>query len=303
MAVAPILAGPPAAAQERPRPGSIRIVRDGSLGFGLRASDAPLEAIGQVMGRAMGCRVEVDKELRDQRLTLRLGARPPEQLLRGVARRIYARLEIAYRLEPMPPGELRRPGSLALANQLVNFPTTRETTLEEALRELSLPVRVEEGISGSVRVSAAYLPLARVLDRFAAQLNARWVTVITLGARKPVDPAAAVDERMHAHFSDLAHLASRERQEEIQADVKRIERLPEKERAAALDQMALDVLSLAGIYERVPGEHRAPVAPLIAGIAQDYGAVLSRLPHDRRAAFQPIFGSLETLRQRLAQIR
>jgi hypothetical protein len=294
----------PAASAQQAEKSLVRVVREASWGaYGLRAENAPLRSIGAALERAIGCRVEVDEKIGSRPFTLDLSPRPPERLMMVLARRARARLSISYRLRRRAPGEAPHAGSPAFASGPVTLRFPQPTPLPEVLRELPVPLKVEEGVDGKVRMMAAGHSLARVLDSLAAQVDGRWETVVALSAVTPVDAAAEADERQRAYFADLARLPPAERQEEMMADLEAVERLPPERRAEAVRQIAGDVLSLAAIYQNTPGEHREPVAPLIAGIVVDYHSVLATLRPGRRELFQPVAQALSQLQQHLIAIR
>lgn len=296
--------GGASAAPRDPPPSSVRVTRDRSgLETGLRAENALLTEIGAALERPTGCRVEVDDQLRQQRLTVELIPRPPERLLRVLARRTYTRLSISYHLETAPPDRARRRGSPVFASDPVNGEIDEPLELSEALRKLELRVQVGEGVAGRVRVFAARTPLHRVLDQIAAQVDCVWHTVVRLDARIPVDEAAAEEERERFHFSDLSDLSSAERQEELAADLEAIDRLPPKQRDRAVQDVAADIVSMARLLKETPGEHRGPVAASVHSIGRDYWSVLSRLPPERRTRAAPLFHAVRELQWQLGQIK
>jgi hypothetical protein len=180
---------------------------------------------------------------------------------------------------------------------------SRPTPLHEVARALEVPLEIEEGLTGMVRLTARGHSLARVFDSLARQVHGQWVTELDLHPRPraAVDAAAADEERRRWHFGDLSRLSSEEVQEEVLADVEAIEQLPPEQRGAAVQQMVRDVLSLATVYGDTPGEHRGPVAPLVLGIARDYASALSGLPDDRRRRFTPVMNALSALADQLAR--
>jgi hypothetical protein len=272
-------------------------------GCGMEAREAPLEQLAHSLARVSGCAVELDEKLRGRRVTLDLAPRPLERLFPVLARRLDARLSILYRLKPWRAEYIRRKGSLVFAGRLVDLEMSRPLDLDEALRQLGVPLEVEDGVSGRVRLSAARYPLARVFDRIADQVNAKWETVVRLEQRKPVDAEAAALERMHSHFGDLAGLSPGERREELASDLEAMLELPGDQREQRLERISTDILSLASLLQSVPGEHRAQIGPRVHAVAGDYWSVLSRLPEERRSLCAPLFAALEGLRQRLDQIR
>jgi hypothetical protein len=246
--------------------------------------------------------VEIDEKLRDVRLTLELAPRPPERLFPVLARRAFARLSVVYRVRPFPPGGVRQAGSLLFADGLVSLRLREAVELPEVWGQLGVPVEVEEGVEGTVRMDVARRPLAWVMDRIAAQVGATWVAVVRLEARRFVDPEAETYTRMRSHFSDLARLSSMERREELAAEMETLAELPTDRRAEGLRRMADDVLSLATLLHEVPGEHRAATAPYVLGIAADYRAVLLDLSEERRGRLAFLFHVLDDLRLRLQAI-
>jgi len=297
-----LLAACPASEETAP-PGVVEIARDRtSAGYSLSARNATLDEIGRELQRVTGCRMEVNEELRKARFTLKLSPRPSERIYRTLARRAGAMMSVDYRLERSTSGGAA-PGPLAFARDPVVLVAEQPAPVEEVLRRLDVPVELEEGLGGSVRLLAVRHPLRYALDRIAAQLSARWYPRVRLEARKPVDAEDAETDRMLRHLTDLSDLPPRERREEIHAELERLEGLPPDEQPAGLAQMARDVLSLATLLRSAPGEHREGLAADVLGVAWDYGVVLSHLPRSRREHFQPVAEALAELRSRLAAIR
>ncbi len=292
------LAGPETGSP--PQPGAVQLARDRSRGFyGLRATDASLAVVAQSLAEATGARIEIHPELREQRLTARLGARPVEKLLAVLARRVNARLEVVYRLE-------RRPGAPAVtgfARDSVTVILRGAVELREALDALNAPVQVAPGLVGSVRLVVRDRPLAYALDQLAEQLGGSWRPVARLEPRVPVDAAAEAEERQRFHYADLAGLSAADRQAELDSDLERLLRLPESEWEAAVEQRAGDIVAMAEILNRTPGEPRAPVAQGVESIARDYRTVLGRLPREVRSRAVPLLGALAELEQRVSQVR
>src|SRR5262249_31644363 len=132
-----------------PQPSSVRVVRDASWGaYGLRAENAPLRSIGAALERAIGCPVEVDEKIGSRPFTLAPPPRPPDRLFRALARGAPPRLWIPYRLRRRAPGEAPHAGSPAFASRLVTLHFMQPTPLPEVLRELPVPLKVEEGVDG-----------------------------------------------------------------------------------------------------------------------------------------------------------
>jgi hypothetical protein len=282
----------------------VRITSDrGGRELGLQAVDAPAGEIGAALGRATGCLVEVDEKLAARRLTMDLAPRPAEALFAILARRANARVAVLYRLEPALPGEPRRQGATIFASAPVSLEISRPVELAEALKPLSLRVEVSGELHGLVRISAARTPLSRVLDQLVGQVGGVWHAVVRLEMRRPVDAAAARDERERSHYYDLARLSSADRQEELTADVEALLQLPEEQRPDAMRQRASDIRAMARLAQETPGEHRGPVVMRVVAVASDYWAVLSRLGREQQVPAEPLFRAVVDVQQALAALR
>ena len=304
-----------AAAQQPERPeqsapgavAPVRLLRDESgRGYALRAADAPGKEIGAALGAATGCVVEMDAGLRERRFTLDIAARPPERLLRAVARRAGARLSVSFRLRPAPAGgEAYHPGNRPpFATQHLTVGASPALAPQDLGRYLGTRIEASEGVGGRARVPAGRRrPLAWFLDHIAAQVDARWETVVRLNTRTVPDAEAAEHEWMRAHFGDLADLSPAERREELVAERESLERLPPGEQAEGIRGVARDVRSLGTLLQTVPGEHRGRLAPRVHAVAETYRAVFTRLRGERRERFAPVLRALADLQQHLAQIR
>ena len=305
-----------AAAHQPPRPerivpgaaAPVRLLRDESgRGYALQAADAPGKEVGAALGAATDCVVELNAGLRERRFTLDIAARPPERLLRAVARQAGARLSVSFRLRPAPAsGETHhhpdRPPPFATQHLTVG--ASPALAPQDLGRYLGTRIEVSDGVGGRARVPAGRRrPLAWFLDHIAAQVRARWETVVRLDARTVPDDEAAEHERMRAHFGDLADLSPAERREELVAERESLERLPPGEQAEGIRGVARDVRSLGTLLQTVPGEHRGRLAPRVHAVAESYRAVFTRLRGERRERFAPVLHALADLQQHLAQIR
>jgi hypothetical protein len=289
------LAGP-AWAGEQP---SVRVQWDGaSAGYSLKAERATTEAICRELERVSRCKVELDKKLGSQVLTLDLSARPAERLFMVLARRLPARMGVGYRMRPT---SLAGRGSEVFARELISL-ELGPVPVSEAVRRLGIAVRLDD-VQGNVRITAARHPLHQVLDSIAKQVRGEWETVVRLDPLKFPDAEAAEDDRMRGHFSDLSRLPPVERRDEIRDAFKDLEALAPVERNRALARAAQDVRSLGTLLERVPGEHRGIIGPRILGVARDYATVLGRLPVEKRGLYGPVWGALHELETQLSQIR
>jgi hypothetical protein len=271
--------------------------------YGLRAVDAPLARIGQALGRATGCEVELAPELRVRRLTASLSPRSPEALFQVLARRADASLTVAYRVELAPPGEPRRTARVPFAREIVSPGATGQVDLQTALQRVIAPVQVAEGVRGAVRVTERPVRLSDLMDSVTRQLGAVWKVVVRLEPRRPVDEAAAADERTRAYFQDLAGLSSSERQEELAADLQALRALPPAERDRRVRQLAADIVGMGSLLRQVPGEHRAPVQEQVRAIGADHQAVLARLGSGQQSLSAPLLEALAALAGQLAEIR
>jgi hypothetical protein len=271
--------------------------------FGLRVTDAPIGEIGAALARATGCLVEMDAKLAAQRLTLELVPRPPEAIYAILARRAKARVAVSYRLEPAVEGTPRGHGATIFAAYPVSLEITRPVPLAEALQRLSLRTEVRGGLDGPVRVVAARTPLARVLDQLVGQVNGTWNAVVRLELRRPIDAAAAADERERAHYYDLARLAPADRQEELAADVNTLLQLPEAQLGSALRERASEIRAMSRLVQETPGEHRGPVVNRVLAVASDYWLILSRLGPSQRLQAEPLLRAVADVRQALVTLR
>jgi hypothetical protein len=291
-------------AQDTPATLPVEVRQDQERGvYTLRASDATLEEIGKALAQLTECTVEVDKRLRKERLTFHLTAPSPERLFPVLARGTFVRLSVVYRLKPAEPGDASPRGALVFTGQPISLDTAQPINVTDVGQHLGVPVDVEKGVQGRIQIRAARRPLAWIMDQIAAQVNARWENVIRLEARSLVDAEADDDERMHAHYADLARLSPAERREELASDLEAIEKLPPERWAEGMRRMADDLLSLATLLHGTPEEHRPYFTPRIRAIVGDYRTVLSRLRGERRAQLAPVFRALTDLQQHLAQIR
>lgn len=282
---------------------SIRLTRYRKEGhIGLKAVNAPLKDIALTLGRATGCAVEMDREFEEGRHTFDISARPVEKLFHTLARRLAARIVVTYRMKGLPAGETAPSGSLPFAGRRVSVTLKVPVEPDILWQRLGIPMEMSEDVSGQVAMSARNEPLARVLDRAAAQLRARWETVLRLEPRFRPGEFADPEEEMRDHFTDLVKMTSKERQEEIRADISAIESLPEDQREAGVRWMAGNVAGLASLLKSVPGEHRQQVAPKVAAVAQDYWNVMERLPKSSRARFDPVCQALVQLQKDYAEI-
>ncbi|MCC6442760.1 MAG: hypothetical protein IT210_04790 [Armatimonadetes bacterium] len=282
---------------------SIRLTRYRKSGeIGLKAVRAPMKDIASTLERATGCAIEMDKELQEGRHTLDISPRPAEKLFHALARRVAARIVVTYRLKHLLAGETAPPGNPLFAGRQVSVNQKRPEEPEILWQQLGITVEMEEDIVGKVVLTARKEPLARALDRAAAQLQARWETVLRLEPRFRSGESADPEEEMRDHFTDLAKMTSKERQEEIRADISAIESLPEDRQEAGVLWMAGNVTGLASLLKSVPGEHRERVALKVAAVAQDYWNVMDRLPPSSRARFDPVCQALLQLQKDYADI-
>jgi hypothetical protein len=295
---------PPASAHEVLPSGRAEARWDpAQAGYSLRATEAPLRVVAAELARVTGCRVDVEKKLGEQLVTLELSPRPAERLFYVLARRGSAWLDISHRLRPLAPLEAWRGGSSVFTDELVSLEISQPVELAEAVRRLPVPVSVEEGVRARVRVFAARHSLRKVLDSLAEHARAGWTTTVRLTPRSALDAEAAAEDRMRAHFSDLARLSSAERRGEIEADVEALSLLPPAKRGESVRRMADDVLSLGTVFASVPGEHRATVGSRLLAVARDYWTVVSGIPQDRRSELQPVLDAIRELDQKLRQLR
>jgi hypothetical protein len=297
-------AQPAKTAPAAPQTGTVALKPDANRrgNFTLKTEDSTLAQIAAACEVKFGCVVEVDKSLRAERLTLALSSRQPGQIFPALARRVGARLELLYRLTPLPPGALPRPGASLFAEQEVQVVSDGVLELEEVWQQLRIPIEVEEPLRRKVRLSTAPQPLHRLLDRIAAQVQARWNVVVRLQEIRAQDEEADAQERMRAHFQVLSYLSPAERQEEIAAHLDRLAALDEKRRPAGIAQLRAEILSLGSLLQGVPGEHRGRIGAQVRGVAQDYARVLERQKGKRRALFQPLSSALEELQAALADL-
>jgi hypothetical protein len=246
----------------------------------------------------------MDAGLRERRFTLDIAARPPERLFRAVARQTGARLSVSFRLRPAAPSDQAHPPDHpAFATHYLSVRTSPALALSDIGRTLGTRIEVSEGVGGQARVPAGRRPLAGFLDHIAAQVDARWETVVHLNTRTVVDAEAAEHERMQTHFGDLACLSPVEQRDELVAERELLEKLPPEKQAEGIRGMARDVLSLGTLLQRVPGEHRGRLAPRVLAVAEGYRTVFTRLRGERRERFAPVLHALNDLQQHLAQIR
>jgi hypothetical protein len=271
----------------------------------LRATNAPIAVIGEALGRATRCAVEVDPALRDRRVTIDLAARPADRLARALAREVPARLSVRFLLKPAArPAAPPSPDRERFARQPLRLETRRSARLSDVIPLLGIPVEAPDVLRDApVRVYSVRRPLSRVLDQIAAQVGAEWEVVLRLDAVNAADGDSAAYERMHAHFADLAALPAAERQEELVLELQSIRKRPGPEREERVRRLAADVLSLATLLQSVPGEHRDQMAPRVLALARDYQKVLSRLTGEQSDLFAPVLLAADELEQRLAETR
>ncbi len=242
---------------------------------GLVATKATLERVASLLARAVGCEVEVRGPLAQRVVSLDLSRRPPERLFYALGRRAGARVSVRYRFLPAAPGRPLSAGAPVFAREPADLELPDPVPVEEALRALGQPIELAPGVAGDVRLVARSQPLHRLLDSLGAQLGARWQAVVVFEETRSVDAAAAVSDRMHAHYHELTRLGAADRREELAADLDSADALPPEERAAAIGRVARDILSLGDYFEQTPEERSSVVAERARAIAADYGAALA----------------------------
>lgn len=292
-----LLAGLPAAAGDR-----TRLLRTGPDSYRLEARGR-LSEIAAGIGGAGRFAVEVDPSIAGRRLELQLSARPPERLLRAVARRAGVLVAVRYRLAPLEPGAAWRPGPRCFATERVSIQVPSLTPVQEAAARLPLPVETAQSLRGRVRIAAEEEPLHRVLDHLSAQVRARWEPMVRLEAPSGVDREAAAESAARAFYEGLVELPPAEQREEAEADVARIAELPAAERERAARSLAERLRGMGPLLDSVPGEHRGPVRQLTAGIHSAYREALAGNKDLDPGLVLPIRAALDELAGRIERSR
>ena len=280
--------------------GQVVVSRSGAR-FGIRALDASLEEITRKFGEATGVEIKLDPQLKNRKLTIELAPRPAESVIWSIARRADARSDVVYLFQKSSPADSGKKSPWIYATDTVSLPAPILKPLEEALMELVIPARVDEGLNKEVRVFSPKMPLYRVLDNLAGQVGAKWSAEVRIDWRPAREVEAGSYSRMMHHFSDLARFPSAERQEEIEADL--AVALNSADSKDGLARMATDIRGLATLYNQIPGEHRETLAPKFTSIVRDYTAVIRRASGKERGRLAPLITAIQDAESRLASAR